>query len=564
MFVRPLFASLVLAVALLTTACATGGAPYQPGDPRLQNARLEIVGPSTFNLMYSQTVDLRVRYVFEQVPAPAPPPEGTSVSFAVAVSMSPAGSIRIDLRYAGDQRFDQFVPYLFSGGVTCDAASGGRPPAMADRVGPVGSSLSSPLGWAGVPPASGYTVMVVGEIAGAPAAFGCRVGVDVRMYEETRVQVDLIDIEQTMRFEGTYDLRNAFDFGDGLPGSVDTALEVLHELADDENINGSAATDDWGQDPGAFITDLVMRLTCAWDCTGVGGSYSACGGYDHTSMFHGWGDLRQLYQENFTSWSGAESSITFGCAVWEDAGLTAQNFINTQIGRFVPEIVLRFLDSASDLAGAIVNSQIQSVLILSPMDEFGDIPFDHRLVLMQVSLRDLGGSRHFIEFNLRDAGVAEVSRMGLARAGGDTLSIPAHSFDIHLGRLVQYIYLEHLLPLFGFDSTADMFREWIDCAAVGAAVYDVADSITTAISAADYERYCDMGLEAAGGYVDDNIAGLIDVATTLTIQGTAVGAQPTTAGIAQELQDGVWMGSWDESGMGDSISGTFTGMLRAP
>ncbi len=352
--------------------------------------------------MYGQTADLRVRYVFSsgEVISGAPitftldgalpshtlsagrtdtgddgiasvrltagtiddtfeiiahPPVGNDVTFHVAVSQDPAGSIAIEMRYTGDQRFDQFTPYLYSG-VNCETASAGHPPPSALRVGAPVRSLTDRPGFAGVPPGTDYTVMVVADIAGQPAGFGCKVGVEVRMGEETLATVDILDVEQGMRFEGTYDLRNVFDFGGGLPGSIDTALDVLHELADDDNIDGNAATEDWGQDPGAFLTDIIMRLTCAWDCSGMG-NYSACGGYGHQSAHHGWGDLQDLYQQNFVSWSGAQSRLIGGCAGWEVGARAAQNFINTQIGNYVPEIVLRFLDSASDLAGAIVNSR---------------------------------------------------------------------------------------------------------------------------------------------------------------------------------------------------------------
>ncbi len=589
---------------LLIVACASGGDPYDPGDPRLDQARLEIVGSNTFNLRPGESSDLRVRYVYEDgtqiAGAPidfeitggptdsrlnasrvntgddgigtivldagttetnfsvvATPPVGNSVTFLINVSQEDVGSIAVSMRYTGDQTFDQFVPYLFRG-VSCDSLDPARFP-TAERIGSPVSSLRDRPGFVGLPPATDWVVVVTANISDVPAAWGCKVGVEVRAGEETLVNIDLSDLEANVRFEGTYDLSNQFNFSGVLPPSVATALEVLTELTDDQNIDGNPATEDWGQDPGAFILDIIMRLTCAWECMAGESGYDGCGGYNSD---HGFGDIAALYQENFTSWSGAHSRFIGGCAGYEIAGRAAQNFINNAISTYVPEVVTRFLDAAGDLSAAITRARIQSALILMPEDEFGDIPFDHRLLIMEVSLRDLGGMEHFFMFEMREVGLTELSRTGLARSVGDSLVLPPHSFELQLGRLVQYIYLNGLLPLFGFSSTEDMLREWIDCRDVASAIYGAWDGVTDRLTEAQYEMYCNQGLAAAGNYVDENIAGFIDVGATMTIQGTATGTELSTDGIAQRLEDGVWTGSWDEMGMGDTIEGTFTGMRR--
>ena len=308
---------------------------------------------------------------------------------------------------------------------------------------------------------------------------------------------------------------------------------------------------DWGQDPGAFVTDIVMRQTCHWECMG-GEDYGSC-----SSINHRLGDLRLLYTQDFTSWSGAQSRFFGGCGAWEIAARTSQIWINDQIGTYVPEIVLRFIDSAGDLARAVTMSQIQSVLTLDPEDA-GMIPMTHELVTMEVVLRDLGGSSHTVVVNLADAGVMSRTATSAAMASGDELLIPAHTFQIHFGELVQYIYLNHLLPLFGFSSTADMLMEWIDCDSVAAALYEASDLL----SEMRYRDACVAGVEAAGDFVDDRIAGLIDVAAVLTISGNARGTELSTEGIAQRLEMGLWTGSWDEAGTAMTIDGTFVGMRR--
>jgi len=437
-----------------------GGGNFDPEDPRLETALLEVVPPSTFNLGYEEEADLEVFYHFDdgepisgapiefQIEGPAAdatlagrvvdtgtdghatmrlragledarftvtatPPVGSPVMFLVAINDDNAGSIVVEMSYAGDQTFDEFTPYLFRGG-DCASLDPEMLP-MAERIGaPVGRLVDRP-GFAGVEVGTDWVVAVVASIAGDVAGFGCTVGVEVRRGEETPVPVTIIDVEQSLRFEGVYDLRNTFDFGAGLPESVDTALNILDELTDDQNIDGDATTMDWGQDPGAFVTDFIMRQTCHWECM-AGENYDSC-----SEINHRLGDLRLLYTEDFTSWSGAQSRFFGGCGGWEVAALATQNFVNDQIGTYVPEIVLRFIDSAGDLARAVTMSQIQSVLTLEPEAD-SMIPMTHELVTMEVVLRDLGGSSHTVVVNLADAGVMSRTATSAAMSSGGSVS----------------------------------------------------------------------------------------------------------------------------------------------
>ena len=155
----------------------------------------------------------------------ATPPVGNSVTFLINVSQEDVGSISISMRYTGDQTLDDFTPYLFRG-VSCDALDPARLP-TAERIGSPVRDIPDRPGFVGIPPGTDYVVAVTGNISGAPAAFGCRVGVEVRAGEETLVNIDLMDLEATVRFEGTYDLSNQFNFAGVLPPSVETALLVL-------------------------------------------------------------------------------------------------------------------------------------------------------------------------------------------------------------------------------------------------------------------------------------------------------------------------------------------------
>jgi hypothetical protein len=572
-------------LALLLTSCAVGGpgVAYQPGDPELAGARLEIVGVNTFSLRHGQSAELKTRYVladgtpiasapidFETVGDPADsslstmrastggdgvatvrlvagnrnarftvkatPPVGNEVSFLVSVSQNASGSISIQMTYSGSRVLDELTPYLFTG-ARCAALEPSRFPTAEIIGSPVRSIVDRP-GFVDVAPARGYSVAVVAKSRGELSAFGCVDDVEVLDGRETLVRLTLSDWDPAVDFTGTWDLANRFDFGGALPPSVEMAVDVLAELGDDDNVRGNAVSHDWGQDPGAFILDMAMRLTCEWD--------------------HGYGDLEKLYTENFSRWSGARPTFPFGCAVWESVYEQAQNWINEQVGRHVPAAVVRFLEAASDLAAAIAQARVQSILRVEETDEFGEVPFEHRLATMEVRLRDLEGDEHFYVFGLHEAGLTEITSTGLASTRGAELLLPAHSFELHLGRLVNYVYVHGLLPLFGFESTEQMLATWIDCAALARSLHGV----SSLLSESTYRSACESGLEAAGGLVDDGIGDVLAVGTTLTISGTARGTDLSTEGVAQTLTDGTWTGGWEETGVSGTVGGTFSGRRR--
>lgn len=590
---------LILLSAFVLIGCpATGN--YDPDDPRLNEATFEIVGPSTFTMRYDEEVELTVRYLFpsgdaisgapisfevEGDPAgsqlsarstttggdgqatmrlrsgtigtgfvvKARSPRNQELSFMISVSDDDRGSISIDMSYRGETTFERFTPYLFRD-VDCATLDPESLP-MAVQVGSPVNRVGDRAGLTGVTPDTGYIVAVTALSEGQVRGFGCATDVGVENRTETLVSMEILDVEPRVNFIGTYDLNNRFDFGGALPPSVDLALNILDELTDDQDINGNEATMDFGQDPGAFITDFAMRQTCAWECR-AGEDYDSCSEDNHR-----YGDISALYLENFTSWSGAEARFTFGCGAWEIANRTAQEFINRQIGTSVPEIVLRLIDSLGDVSRAVTQSHILSELTLDVVRE-GKVPLIHELRTMQVTLRDLGGMEHIVEIDLADVGLRSLRTSAMGTAVGSTLQIPAHSFQLHFGMLVRYVYLNALLPLFGFTSTADMLASWIDCGSVADGLVDATMGSSFRLSRMQYLDACTRGIELAGGAVDDGLAGLIDEDALLTLSGSARAADVSTSNVAQRLEMGMWTGGFDESGMSGTIAGTFTGELR--
>jgi hypothetical protein len=223
-----------------------------------------------------------------------------------------------------------------------------------------------------------------------------------------------------------------------------------------------------GQDPGAFIVDYIMRQTCHWECLPGEDDFDECSEVNHPI-----GDMCAIYENNFQSWDRAEqglpSPLFGGCGLWEYAAVPAQNLINDQIEAYVPSFVTNMLNIIGDLSRSINQAHIYSILVMEEEAELG-APFTHTLTEMHVRIRDLDGVYHDFPFDLADVGFTSLTGSETADLTGTTLTLPDHDFALHYGRLLQYIYLHGLLPIIGFDSTADMLAAWIDCGAVATAI----------------------------------------------------------------------------------------------
>ncbi len=596
---RALLGSLAAAFLVVGGASCSGDSapPFNPDDPRLMNARLEFVSMQAQSLRHNAAVDLTVRYVLEDgTPISAAPiayaiagtgggavlsarsadtspdgeatirltagnmdasfgvtvtpPRGNAITFDLVVLEAESGGIVVRMSYIGMTAFDRFRPFLFRG-LDCTALNAMMLP-TADRAASPATRITDMPSFAGVTPATNWTVAVVADFMGSPRAFGCADGIPVTAGMVSTVIIALTDLTPPTQFVGVYDLDNHFDFAGALPPTVDTAINIVDELTDDDNIDGSATTMDYGQDPGAFVVDFAMRETCHWECAG-GEDYASCSETNHRL-----GDISALYTRDFTSWSGAQSAFFGGCGAWETAGNPAQILVNDQVDALVPGIIRNIATMIGDVARAIDQAHIRSVLTLSPA--VGNmVPLDHQLVTMEIPIHNLSGTLTTYTLTLADVGLRTLRATVTATVDGTTLMIPAHMFELDYGRLVQYIWLHGVLPLLGYTSSADMLRAWVDCDSVGTSL---AMSVGI-LSESAYRSACSAGLTAAGLTLDTSLGGLVPGDGRLTIAGRATGAGIGTDHIATRLEMGTWTGAWGESMMEMPITGTFTGMRRA-
>jgi hypothetical protein len=495
----------------------------------------------------ASTVALRAAATGASFVVRATPPLGDPLDFQVAVTDMDAGSIRVDLTYSGATAFDQLEAFLFEGTSCMDLSARSLPTALI-AASPVTRITQSP-GFVPVDVGTGYVVAVQAKVGTTVSGFGCAGNVAVVANEETRVPVTITDLPELLIVDGVYELDNQLDLGEGLPPSVRVGIDVLAELTDDGDVDGNLAAMDYGEDPGAFVVDFAMRETCHWECM-AGEDFDTCSEANHPL-----GDISAIYLQNFRSWSGAEPAFFGGCGAWEDAVVPAQNLVNGQISMVVPDSVTMFGVIAGDLARAISEARIGSRLTVDqPMD--GMSTFIHELIDMTVVVHDLEGMEHTETFDLIEAGLGARPRAEarLAVSGAD-VTIPAHGFDLDFGLLVRYVYLNVVLPLLDYSSSAEMLTDWIDCDMVGASL---ASSVGI-LSAMQYRDACRTGIAAAGTFLDFGVDGVIGAEGVLTLEGEATAASPDAMGFAEMLTGGTWTGGWTEGMSTGDVTGTFSG-----
>jgi hypothetical protein len=485
-------------------------------------------------------------------------PDTAPVTFSITVNTDNVGTISVTMTYGGAIVYTEYTAYLFDG-VACTAVDPFSPAGAVQVAAPVGVISAKPQ-FVSVPAGTNhsYTVAVVAKKATEILGFGCTPAITVTAGAKTDTTVAIEDIPIT--FSGTYVLDNHFDFADLLPPSVENIVDIFDEMTDDDDVNGNATTQDFGIDPAAFLLDFVYRQICHWQCNS-GETFDTC-----SQINHGWGDQKLIYTEDFKTWSGNKPRFTGACGILDESW-GANQYVQTQVQNlivsYVPDVILRVLTMIGDLARAINKAHIKSHLILSDIRPGRQGNFSHELKTMMVDLHDLAGTLHSYEVDLASAGVGTISYTGNTTVLNDKLQIPSHTFQLKFGKLVQYIYLNYLLPMLGYTSTADMFKDWVNCASVGTWLdAKLNEFIGISPGATTLAGYCTTGLEAGGAWVENSMANWISAETQFTLTGECSADQIDAHRVATSLKDGTWDGHWSEGGAQADFTGTFTGIRQ--
>ncbi len=478
---------------------------------------------------------------------------GEPISFQVVVDDQPIGSVSASATYLGELPLENLMPALHRGVSCADLDPEALPAPWMPADAPL-ASLEDTAAWAGVEVGTDYAVTVTGQVGPNIRAFGCVDAVGVVQSETSDVRVALADVDWPGPVLGTYDLVNQLDFGGKLPGSARSVVDLLDELTDDQDIDCNTATEDYGQDPGAFLTDFVMRQTCHWECL-PGEDYDSCSEIDH-----GMGDIGALCEHNMMVWEGGQSSIFGGCGAWEVGAPWVQDQINGYVAQHFPSGVLAFAEMAGDLSRAINKAKIYSELNVQEGSDTSQ-PLMHRLVDMEVLLHDAQGQEHVYRFAMAEAGVTSLQSYGALTVDGNEVTIPDHEFNLSYGKLVHYVYVHGLLPLFGYESTAQMFETWVDCAAVGQGLH--AQLPYVPLTAQGWQSVCEMGVQLAADTFESELTEAISAEGTLRLGGTCTASDiDPVSNTAAALSDGIWSGTWGEDSQTGNVSGTFVGSAR--
>ncbi|MBI5480639.1 MAG: hypothetical protein HY906_17410 [Deltaproteobacteria bacterium] len=623
-------AGTLVVLALLVAACGgshganTGDGGQHDGPANCTQPDLSIIPPQSYTLSAQATAELKVRYACNSQPysgmlvsyeivgdgkgsalsaasvqtdadgvATATLTAGTQsatfevrasaagaspLTFSITVNTANVGTIVVTMHYSGTVVFTEYKAYLFQN-KQCTAIDAFSITGALQEAAPVAVISAKPQ-FINVPVGSNYTVAITAKKGADILGFGCTPSINVAAAAKTDVDVTIEDIP--VSFNGTYDLDNHFDLTGLLPPSVGNIIHIFDEMSDDHAINGNVALDQWGEDPAAFLLDFIYKQFCRWECTNANPSWSNC-----TPGTHAMGDLKETYRgmrgvTPFYQWDGDQPAVNSLCGILDEHwGLT--QIVQGQVQAIIPDALINITDTIGDLARAIDKMHISSVLTLNDIRPGRQGNFSHELVTMFVNLHDLSGTLHTVQVDLASAGLTNLSYSGNTTVTNDKLQIPSHTFQLKFGKLVQYIYLNFLIPLLApncgapNNTTACLLQQFINCTTVGGWLYDQCVTVmydwlglsnTCPVSATTLAGYCTTGLGFAGAYIDNSMASWIGGDTDFTLQGACSASSVDTHRVATALDgtpptaDEAWAGHWVEGTANANFTGYFTGVRQ--
>lgn len=487
------------------------------------------------------------------------------VEFNVTVTLKPLGTIVVTMAYSGKRAFTEYTAMLLTNQACASLDPFTLPTALMQAT-PVAQITAQPT-FTDVPVGS-YVVAVVAKEGAEVSGFGCLGEVKVEAGQTTTAAVTILDLPVV--FNGTYLLDNQFDLTSALPPSFANTVKILYELYDDHelyNDNNGKGNDQYGLDPAAFLLDFVYRQFCRWECAS-GQDFSSCSQTNHEK-----GDLKALYMQSFQTWGPCEPTFPTLCGALDlPIGVSptgAPSYVYTwlndqvqkEIVKLVPAIIQNLGQLFSDLSSAFTKLHIKSKMTTVDVG-LHNTPgtFEHILETMVITIHDLNGVASTKEFKLADAGVSNLSYTGLATTKDDKLQIPKHSFQLEFGKLAVYIYKNVLLKALGFTSTGQMFQSWVNCTQVGTWI----NQQIALLPAATAAQFCNLGLQAAGDWVEGEIQKSISTGAKFELTaGTCEAGLPLgPKRLAMKLVNGQWTGVITDGPFTGPFTGTFTGQRQ--
>lgn len=298
------------------------------------------------------------------------------------------------------------------------------------------------------------------------------------------VQWDVQVLEVALDVTGSYRVTSEFDLASGLPGTAGDVINTFIEMTDDP------------QDPATWVLDqLVDNIDSGIVQDFINGARPA---------------LDVILNEVLLS---TTPDIVADLIEMGDAfGQIARNFGTGSELR---------VTATNDVDNALLAQHVMTDLIFTIDGDSYPYPF-------------------------ADMGMANPTAQVPFSYTANRFTLGAHDFPLSYGSILMVALEQIIIPLIN-DSATDLeslLTNLVDCAAIGDAVSDYLGFGSSGL----YEGGCLLGLEAAAGYVEDQILSLDSSAMVLGINGSARWIDSNNDHRVDVLQGGTWEGNMSYAG----------------
>lgn len=289
---------------------------------------------------------------------------------------------------------------------------------------------------------------------------------------------DVTVLERALDVTGSYRLTSEFDLASGLPGTAGDVINTFIEMTDDP------------YDPATWVLDQIVANV------------------DNGTV------------EDFIN--GARPAL--------DAVL------NEVLVQATPDVVAKLIEMGDAFGQIARKFGTGSELRVTDQTDV-----DTGLVALHVltELRfTIDGQTY--PYPLADMGIADPQAEVPFSYNATRFTLGDHAFPLSYGTILMVALEQIVIPLIE-DSAHDLrslLAAYIDCAAIGVAISDYLGFGSDGL----YEGACDLGLDAAAGWVEDRIRSLDDDAMVLGIAGGARWIDSNSDHRVDVLNGGTWEG----------------------